>query len=395
MKKLLILCFIMLIGICNLASPLSAVAKDNSTAEEDLSTNIENLLEELDLTAINDYINSLSEAQKKLLGSSGMLERIKKIVSGENKIDYGSFIGYILECIGLNFLHFAPAMVGILAISIAFSIISSIRGKLASDSVENIVNFACIALVVIIVLTQVYGLIKETSNMINTLKLQMNIFFPILLTLMTGIGAGSSVAVYQPSVAILSNGIADLISFVILPAFIFSIVFTIVGNLSEGIKLKKMSDFFTNASKWLLGTAFFLFIAFLSVQGITASVYDGISVRTAKFAISKYVPIIGGYLSEGLNLILAGSVLVKNAIGLTAVILLFVSIIPIVFQIIIFNLSLHLTSAIVEPLGDLKISSLLSGIGKNITMLVAIVLAIAFLYFIFLMLVICTGNLVI
>ena len=131
----------------------------------------------------------------------------------------------------------------------------------------------------------------------------------------------------------------------------------------------------------------------MAVQGITASVYDGVSVRTAKFAISKYVPVIGGYLSDGLNLVISGSVLVKNAVGTTAIVLLFLSVIPTVVQILMLVLSLHFAGAVIEPLGDSRMSSLVSALAKNLTLLVSVVLAIAFLYFIFLLLIICTGNL--
>ena len=259
---------------------------------------------------------------------------------------------------------------------------------------ESIVHFANVAIIVVLVLSQVILLITTCMNMITSMRNQMNMIFPIILTMMAASGGSASVAVYQPSVAILASGVTELVSIVILPCFILSCVFTVVGSISEGVKLKKMSSFFSGASKWLLGTVFFLFIAFLSIQGITASVYDGVSVRTAKFAISKYVPIIGGYLSGGLNLVMAGSVLVKNAVGMTAVVLLLLSLVPIVMKIIIFNLSLSLTSAIVEPLGNTKISALLSDLSKNMGMLVSIVLGTAFLYFIFLILVVSTGNLV-
>jgi hypothetical protein len=74
---------------------------------------------------------------------------------------------------------------------------------------------------------------------------------------------------------------------------------------------------------------FFSFFAFLSVQGIVVSVSDSVSMRLSKFALSKYVPIIGGYLSDGFNYLIAGSIVIKNAIGITAIYLLFLEFLPI------------------------------------------------------------------
>ena len=396
MKKKLILLLTLLIAVTLFAAPITVFAEgdDGSDVTDDLQKNVEEILDRIDTAELDAFIASLDENQKSVFGSTTLGERLKKIISGELKLDYSSFFGYVLEVIGVNFLQYLPLIISILVISIVFNIISSIKGRFASDSVESIVHFANVAIIVVLVLSQVILLITTCMNMITSMRNQMNMIFPIILTMMAASGGSASVAVYQPSVAILASGVTELVSIVILPCFILSCVFTVVGSISEGVKLKKMSSFFSGASKWLLGTVFFLFIAFLSIQGITASVYDGVSVRTAKFAISKYVPIIGGYLSEGLNLVMAGSVLVKNAVGMTAVVLLLLSLVPIVMKIIIFNLSLSLTSAIVEPLGNTKISALLSDLSKNMGMLVSIVLGTAFLYFIFLILVVSTGNLV-
>ncbi len=369
------------------------VRADNSEAEKELADNVNDIVDNLDLAELEAYLATLSESQRAVIGTSGLKDRIKAVISGNLSDDYGSFLSYIASVLGVNIVNYLPIIVSVITIAVAYSLMSSLRGKFASDSVQNIVYFACVALLIVVLFTQIFSLIAAVRKTVTELRNQMRITFPILLTLMTAVGAGSSVAVYKPGVAILIGGIAELITVFIIPAFIVSIVMTAVGNLSDGVKLGKLSGFFSNLSKWLLGTAFFVFTAFMAVQGITASVYDGVSVRTAKFAISKYVPVIGGYLSDGLNLVMSGSVLVKNAVGTTAIVLLFLSVIPTVVQILMLVLSLHFAGAVIEPLGDSRMSSLVSALAKNLTLLVSVVLAIAFLYFIFLLLIICTGNL--
>ena len=366
---------------------------DNSDIQNDLSDNVDEIIDMLDVSELEAYLLKLSEAQNALIGFGGIKNRIKAVISGNLSTDYSSFFKYVCDVLGVNILNYLPVFVSVIAIAIAYNLMSSLRGKFASDSVQNIVYFACVALLTVILFSQIFAMISGVRKMVEDLQKQMSIFFPILLTLMTAVGAGSSVAVYRPGVALLASGISELITVFILPAFIISVVLTAVGNLTDGVKLGKLSDFFSGSSKWLLGTAFFIFSAFLAVQGITASVYDGVSVRTAKFALSKYVPIIGGYLSDGLNLVMSGSVLVKNAVGTTAIILLFISVIPVIVQISIMSLGLRFAGAVIEPLGDSKMSSFVTSLGKNLSLLISVVLAITFLYFVFLILIVCTGNL--
>ena len=397
MKRKFVIILILMLTYFSLVSYTFGESGDsgasNEDAEAELSQNVEEIVDNLDLSDLEEYLASLSGSQLALLGSGSIRERIKRAISGELGADYSSFFTYIVEVMGINLVNYMPMLISVITIAIAYNLLCSLRSKLASESVRNVIYFACAALLVILLFTQVFAVIKTVQSLINNLQRQMDIIFPILLTLMTAVGAESSVAVYQPGVAILSGGITELVTVIILPAFIISLVLTAIGNLSDGVKLGKLSDFFSSGAKWLLGTAFFLFSAFMGVQGITASVYDGVSVRTAKFALSKYVPIIGGYLSDGLNLVMSGSVLVKNALGTTAMVIILASVIPSLIQIVVLSLGLRLSGAIIEPLGDERMSGLVSSIGKNLTLLVAIVLAVAFLYFIFLVLIVCTGNL--
>ena len=371
----------------------SAVANtSNQDPEYTFNRGINDILSELDLANLEQFVQQLTPEQAATFGQASFLERVRLIISGEIGVDYGSFITYLLGAFGISVLGFLPFILSVLAIAISINIVHSLKGKLASDSVGNIVSFVGVALVATILAVQLMSVINSARDMINGLQRQMNATFPVLLTLMAASGATNSAAVYQPAVAVLGSGVMSLVSSVVLPVFIITNVFTVVGNLSDTVRLKKMSGFFNSGSKWILGTAFFLFIAFLSVQGITASVHDGVSVRTARFAINRYVPIIGGYLSEGFNLVMAGSSLIKNAVGMTAILILFLTVIPVIAKVIIFSLSLKLTAAIAEPLGDKKISNILSGVGKNMTILIAVLIAATFLYFIFLILVIATGN---
>ncbi|MCL2675884.1 MAG: stage III sporulation protein AE, partial [Firmicutes bacterium] len=313
---------------------------------------------------------------------------------GEDGTEFSSIFSYLINLFLGDLGKILPFMLMILGVCVAFSIINSAKSGFASESVGNIIKFACVAVIAVVLFAQVFALISSVSKAVNSMSAQINAVFPVILTLMTASGATGSAAAYTPAVAILGNVLTGIITMLALPCVILAVVFDIVGNLSDAVKLKKMSGFFMSALKWVLGTAFFVFLAFLSVKGITASVRDGVSIRSAKFAISSYVPIIGGYLSEGFNMVMAGSVVIKNAVGLGGLTLLLLTLAPTIVNIIVFSLSLTLLGAVVEPLGLDGVSGILTGIGKTLKSLTAIVLGMAFLYFVFLLLTICTGNLV-
>jgi len=112
----------------------------------------------------------------------------------------------------------------------------------------------------------------------------------------------------------------------------------------------------------------------------------------AKFAISSYVPILGGYLSDGFDLVLASVVLVKNSVGLCGVLIMISIILAPIVSIIIFQLGLRLIAGIIQPIGDSRMSEIISAISDNLTLLIVAIMGMAFMFFIMVTLVIMTCN---
>ena len=130
----------------------------------------------------------------------------------------------------------------------------------------------------------------------------------------------------------------------------------------------------------------------MSAQGIVGASIDNVSIRSAKFALSSYVPILGGYLSDGFDIVLASGVLIKNALGLAGVMMLIAAVAGPVLKILVISLALRLAGGILEPVSDEKISGLLYTTGKNLMVLVSIILGLFFLVFVVFMLVITSCN---
>lgn len=372
---------------------LCAEAEDSETELiEDLNETIDFQLENLDFGDIERIVGDLTSYETEIFGSSSFSNKIGKIISGDFSSGQKNVFSAIVNLIFDDILQFVPLLTSIIVIAIICGFVSNLRSENNSKSIGDIIHFVCYGVIIVLVMTGVVRLIKTASNSIQMIKTQMEVVFPILLTLMTAIGASASVAVYQPAVVFLSSFVMQVLSSVLMPIFIFMLVFIIVSNLTSTVKLDKFAKFFGSAFKWILGIVFTVFMAFLAIQGITASSYDGVSIRTAKYAIRSYVPLLGGYLSEGFDVIMASNVLIKNAVGASGLILMFSSIISPVIQIVVFSLILKLASAILEPLTDTRISDFLYSVGKTLSLLVTIIVGISFMYLITTGLIMCTAN---
>ncbi len=364
----------------------------SSEIEDIIEDSVESQLGDLDFSELEDALNSLDNTGKEIFGNDSFLDKIKQIITGEFAQGQQSIWTSILNLFFEDVLAFLPILSLVIAIAVTFSLVSASKPSSKNKSIGDIIHFVCYGAIIVVLVGYTVNMLTLTSNTLQNIKLQMDVAFPILLTILTAIGGVTSVSVYQPAVAVLSGTIINVFTKILMPIFIFRLVFSIVGNLSNNVKLDKFTSFFSSLFKWIIGGVFTIFSAFLAIQGITAGSVDGISFRTAKYAIKNSIPLLGSYLSDGLNLIIASSVLIKNAVGAGGLILMFATIIVPVLNLIVFMLSLKLVSAILEPITDARISNFISMLAKSISLLIVLILGCAFMYLLLTGMIMCTAN---
>ncbi|MBQ7227933.1 MAG: stage III sporulation protein AE [Clostridia bacterium] len=363
------------------------------TAHADTETSseyAEDIFEAIDM----DELNALVEDGFALFENSDFASVVNNIINGNFSLDYSDIFSFILSLIGVSIGDLLTLMITVVAIAIVYSILGALKGNASSESIGKIVHFASLSAIIAVVGSSTMSMFTMCADTLSAASGQINVILPIILTLMASVGASGTASVFQPAVAVLTSGLFNLLSSVLLPMLIAGFAFGVIGNLTGELKLGKTADFFNSSVKWLFGVGFFIISAFLSVQGITASVFDGISVRSAKFTIGKFVPVIGGYLSDGFNLVISGGVLVKNALGYTTLLLLASTLLPAIIKIGIYSLCLRLCAATVEPLGDKSMSNLLSAVANTASMTGAVMTGAAFLYFVFVLIIISSGNVI-
>ena len=371
------LCVSFLLNVTqNLPAFSESVSEESKTqAEEKLNESIYELIGELDLEALQAYVDSLDHISQ---GSVG--DRLIEYIKGE-EFDYGNFFNELLRVLFEDVGEILPAFACIAAITLLSGLVSTLQsGSNVRTSAEMIflISYAAALIPLLGVLTECF---QEALQSISSMQKQMQVVFPLMLTLMSASGGSLSVAVCRPAVAFFSNAIVSVISSVVLPLTITIIAFSIAGNLTKELKISKFSAFFKSINKWIVGVCISVFGLFFTLQGLTSATYDGVVRRAAKYAIGNGIPIVGGFLSGGFDLAVAGSVLIKNSLGSMSIFLM-VSVLfePLVLLLCV-NLLLRFTAAVTQPFGDSRISDFLGETAENLHYCTAGVLFTAFMYF--------------
>ena len=368
------------------AGEARAYTPEEEEALEEFQEQIEELLGTLDTQELEEYLASLSDFPE-----TDLKKTLSSLLTGDFALDYSNLWEGAFSLVFEEGRTMLPAFAVIMAAALLCGILNSAKNGFMQSTMSDIINFIDWLSVGAVVLSVLTGLLQEGFSAMQAMQRQMEVVYPLLLTLMAASGGSVSAGVFRPAVAFLSSGLCELFSAVVLPVSVVVIVLAFLGNLSPDVRTERLGDLFKSVSKWLLGLTLGLFSLFLTVQGISSAQYDGMSLRAVKYLVSGSVPIVGGFLSGGMDLVLAGSALIKNAVGSFAVFLLFASVFRLVLLFAAFQLFLRLSAAVTEPAGG-KISAFLSRLASDSGFFLAGLLTIAFLYFLTIVLLVCSTG---
>lgn len=387
----LFVCVALAVVITATVPEATCYAQSEKDAEEILGENVEEELENIDTSALDEFLQDVSQDFRALFGEDAAATA-KEIIKGEYTGSFNEFFSVILKGVSKSALDVLPTVLTLVAIAVLYSLLGGFTSGFVQKPTEKLIYFATYSTMILVVMVEVGGVIKLTTDTISSVRVLMEAIFPILLTLTTLLGGVTSSAVFKPMMSTLVTVITVFVSKLIIPMFIASIAFSIVGNLTKSVKLDKLTDFFKSSATYILGGVFGIFIAFLTFQGLTGGVIDSISVKTAKFAMQSYIPILGGYLSDGFDLMMASIVLIKNSIGVIGLLMLLSIIVLPTVKIILLSLGLKLAGGIIEPISDSKFSKMLSDVSSNMTLLIISLVGVGFMFLLTVMLVIYTCN---
>lgn len=190
------------------------------------------------------------------------------------------------------------------------------------------------------------------TDTINQMSEWMQALFPLMITLLAAVGGTASSAFYQPAVMAAAGSMTALIQQATLPLAGGVAVLTMAGGLSDGLRVSRLCRLLRQAACWTLGFGFTVFIGVMSVQGLNSAALDGVSIRTAKFAMDRFIPIVGGMFADTVDTLVGCSLVVHNALGILGLILLLSALLLPLLRVVLTMFLYRTAAALLEPVSD-------------------------------------------
>lgn len=374
--KILITIFI-ITGFFNISFANEEEYVDYNETKKSIDLYIDNQLENIDLEYIENYIKEAS-----IIDDVDLKVFIKDLIKGDkNVLDL-----FDTENIKILFFDELKSSIKvsmiILVLALLSSLLKSLDNSFSSNAVSNITTYIVFITMVSVTLMGFKDVLEICNNTIDSIIGIMQVIMPILIALIALIGCPITSTVLNP---IFIGGVTFIN--VIFKQFIFisiSVAFAIlvVNNMSKSIKLKKLSLFIKQINLVCIGAMFIIYLGLVSIQGLYVTSIDNFTVKTAKFAIGNFIPVVGGFVSDSVDILLSSSQLIKGVFGGIGLILLVAMCMVPVIKIGSIILVYKITAIGVEPIGEDSISSFLNEIANLMMILLACIIAITIMFFV-------------
>lgn len=295
---------------------------------------------------------------------------------------------FLLQEVVLN----GKLIVTIVILAVFSMVLETLQTAFERNTVSKIAYSISYMVIIILAINSFYVAIGYAKDAITSMIQFMMAMIPLLFTLLASLGNVVTVSVMHPLIVFMIHLIGTLIYVVVFPLLFFSAVLNIVSTLSDKYKVTQLANLLRNLSVGLLGVLLTVFLGVISVQGVTSSVTDGVALRTAKYITGNFVPVVGRVFSDATDTVITASLLVKNAVGLTGVIiLLFLCAFP-ALKIMTLALIYNVSAAIMQPLGDSPVVSCLKTVGKSMIYVFAALAAVGLMFFLAITILLTAGN---
>ncbi len=370
--------------------PMPVYADGGSSS--DLSDNINSVIEGLDLSEIEQYLSQYGNEYVFSFGDSAR-EIIEFFVSGDLGISYGEYISKLFSVLFKGVASLIPAFAQIVAISILCSVCTDVEGGVLGKTTAKTIRLACLSLILLIMSSMLLSIVGSAVKSITRIRKQVEIISPILITLTVLTGGSAAGAVYRPSALFLSGGAIELVTGFIFPATIAVMLLNFLSRLNPDITFTGVASLIKSVMKWTIGLTVAIFGLFITVQSSASSLFNGIFFKVTKYLVGNSVPIVGSFLSAGVDMVVMAGSLVRSSVGVFGIILLLSEIIQPVLLLIAFSVLLKICGAIVQPLGEKVTCAMFSDLSKDVEFFIAGILMVAFMYLLVVMLIInSAGN---
>jgi stage III sporulation protein AE len=353
---------------------------------------VDEQLKSLDITELKQFWEDISYKYGGFLPES-QKGSLYDFISGEKKFSLKQWGMGVVKFAFQEFVANGKLLGSLIMLTIFSMFLQSMQNAFEKSAISKVAYSIVYMVLVIIALNSFHIAISYTNEAIGSMISFVLALVPLLLALIAASGGLISAAFFHPVILFLMNMSGLFMQYIILPLLFLATLLSIVSTMSEQYKVSQLAALLRNWSIGLMGLFLTVFLGVISVQGASAAVTDGVTIRTAKFVTGNFIPVIGRMFTDATDTVVSASVLLKNTVGIAGVGILLIIVAFPAIKILMIAFIYKFAAAILQPLGGGPIITCLDIISKSVIYVFAALAIVSLMFFLCITVIVAAGNL--
>ncbi|PTX53919.1 stage III sporulation protein AE [Melghirimyces profundicolus] len=372
-----------------LTLPLPGTAAEGAHLDDKV---VRSQLDHLETEKVETFWQELKREYGRFFPKDQPSDLFDLVLSGGEEVSWKHFLSALGKYLFHEVLYNGKLLGTIIVLTVFSMILRTLQTAFERNQVSKIAYAIAFMVIIILAVDSFTIAVDSAKEAISRMIHFMLALVPLVLTLLASMGNFGSVGMFHPMIVLMIHVIGTLIHKVVFPVLFFSAILGIISCLSEKYKVNQLANLLRKVAVGILGTLLTVFLGIISVQGATAAVTDGVTIRTAKYVTGNFVPVVGRMFSDAADTVVGASLLVKNAVGLAGVIILLLIIAFPALKILSLALVYSFAAAVMQPLGDSPIIECLSIISKTLIYIFASLATVGMMFFLAITIIVASGN---
>ncbi|MBE6589595.1 MAG: hypothetical protein E7643_05395 [Ruminococcaceae bacterium] len=299
-----------------------------------------------------DLTDTLPEEIRDLLPDGIFSDQSSEVE--DSAMEAGSF-SYLLETVlsllGLKLgtcLRLLCSVTGILILS---ALCKAMGSSLRSEGVSRAFSLCTTLVLLLSLLLRGYESIANVKAYFSTLGSISATSVPLLGALYAMGGNVSTAVASSAGLTVFMSLMEGAVGQTVVPFCGICLSLSLVGALDPSLRTGTLLSTVKKNYTTVLTFLMMLLLTMLSSQTLLASRSDTLAMKSAKFAMSNVIPVLGGSASELLKTVGVGISYLRGTVGVSAVLLLLFLLLPTLIELLLLRLSWQIGASLADLLG--------------------------------------------
>ena len=264
-----------------------------------------------------------------------------------DKLDIFYWIRYvfniILDCLLPGITSCAPLLC-IIAVS------AILKKYISEGPCAEVGNFVLATVTGVTVCGMAVTYVNTAVSFISRISSVMMAMTPVMNAILLTSGELTSAGVSSAGLMLYVTVTEKVTEIVLVPLSGILLSLCSVTGVFRGVNISSLVSGIRKVVMTLMGFSLLIYSFVMGIQSSLAKSADSLSMKTARFAIGTYVPIVGGALSDALATVTAGLTVIKRFTGSVGIVIILLTVLPTVVSLFIGRLSLLMCKSVAEAL---------------------------------------------